>query len=228
MTSQTPLVSTEENPLGFMARTSSSLRAVVAAQQQALPSAEFAGMVASIRGAFEKFTARLLQFEPGPARAVALHEMMERELKAAATVPISCRRGCSGCCHFEVEVTQDESALLHDIVRGGHPLDHERLALQAARERQSPEWLRFGARENRCVFLGEDAACSIYADRPAVCRKLTVTSPASACTTKGAEVLPVQVLLAEVLLSASLSLPGTETGSLSRMLLQAMQTVPVG
>jgi hypothetical protein len=74
------------------------------------------------------------------------------------------------------------------------------------------------SKENRCVFLGDDGACGIYEDRPSVCRKHVVTTPAAACTTEGAAVAPVQVLLAEILLSAGLSLDGVEFGSLAKML----------
>ena len=45
-----------------------------------------------------------------------------------------------------------------------------------------------------------------------------MTTPAVACTTDGAAVAPVQVLFAEILLSAGLSLEGVEFGSLAKML----------
>jgi Fe-S-cluster containining protein len=211
-----------DSPLGFMARSTPQLRAAVAQYQAMLAPADFAGLMATVQSAFEKYSAKLLEFKPGVDRGTALHQMMERELKAAARVPISCGKGCSGCCHYEVEITQDEAAILRDAVLSGMAIDHERLALQAARERQSPEWRRFGSRDNRCVFLGEDGACRVYEDRPSICRKHVVTTPAAACTTAGAAVAPVQVLLAEILLSAELSLEGAEFGSLAKMLSQSL------
>jgi hypothetical protein len=91
-----------------------------------------------------------------------------------------------------VEITSDDAAVLKLVVDEGRVIDRERLAIQAARERKSPEWRKFWSKENRCVFLGEDGACGIYEDRPSVCRKHVVTTPASACTTDGAAVAPVQ------------------------------------
>ena len=107
----------------------------------------------------------------------------------------------------------------------GFPVDRQRLALQAARERKSAEWSKFGSPDNRCVFLGTDGACQIYEERPAICRKHLVTTPAFACTTVGATVLPVQALLAEILLSAAISIPveGASFASLSKMLSAALR-----
>jgi len=207
-----------DDPLAFIARPTPPLRTAVTRLQVQLVPAEFAGLVGQLRSLFDKYTAKLLEFEPGVARGRALHQLMDRELQAAAHIPVTCRRGCCGCCHYEVEVTQDEAAVLRHAVESGVAVDRDRLDRQAARERRSPEWLRLGALENRCVFLADDGACRIYEDRPAICRKHVVTTPAVACTTPGATVDPVTVLLAEILLSAGLSIAGTPFGSLPGML----------
>ncbi len=215
-----------ENPLGFMARPTPQLQAALRQQQAMLPPVEFAEMMVAVRSVFEKFTAKLLEFAPGVERGAALHRMMDHELKAAAPFPISCRKGCSGCCHYEVEITRNEAAILSEAVAGGLPIDHDRLNLQAARERQSPEWRRYGSEDNRCVFLGADGACQVYHDRPSICRKHLVTTPVAACSTAGLTVAPVQVLFAEILLSAELSIEGTEFGSLPKMLLRSLSEMP--
>lgn len=220
-----------EAPLGFMARVTPQLRATVEKYEQLLPPAEFPNLIATIRSAFEKFRARLLQFPAGVERGRALHEMMDREMGAVAMLPVTCGKGCSGCCHYEVEITSDDAAVLNAVVAAGREIDHEKLSLQAARERRSTEWRRFGRKENRCVFLEDSGACGIYEDRPAVCRKHMVTTPAADCTTPGAAVAPVQVLLAEILLSAELSIAGTEFGSLPKLLrksLHASETTDAG
>jgi len=49
-----------------------------------------------------------------------------------------------------------------------------------------------------------------------------VTTPARSCTTPGEPVAPVQVLLAEILLSAATSLEGTTFASLPKMLSAAL------
>lgn len=205
-------------PLVFMRRATPQLRAVVEQHQRTLAPADFAGLIATIRSVFGKYTAKLLELQPGADRGRVLQQMIDREMGTVAMLPLACSKGCAGCCHYEVEITSDDAAVLKLVVDEGRVIDRERLAVQAARERKSPEWRKFWSKENRCVFLGDDGACGIYEDRPSVCRKHVVTTPAAACTTDGAAVAPVQVLLAEILLSAGLSLEGVEFGPLAKML----------
>src|SRR5258708_4679072 len=95
-----PVVPVVENPLDFMARSTPRLRAAVEQHQSTLSPADFADLMANIRSIFEKYTAKLLEFRPGAERGTALHQMMDQELKVVSQIPISCRRGCSGCCHY--------------------------------------------------------------------------------------------------------------------------------
>ncbi len=206
------------DPLYFIAAPTPQLRAVVSEQRSILAAADFGELVATLRQVFDKYTAALWDAAPGKERARVLHGLIEQSFAAAAGVAGSCRKGCCGCCHCEVEITADEAEVLRAEVAGGTIIDRHRLRTQALRERKSPEWGKFWSRDNQCVFLGSDGACQVYANRPSACRKLIVTTPATACTTSGATVAPLRVLLAEVALSAALSLPGASVGSLSRML----------
>ena len=137
-------------------------------------------------------------------------------------MPVSCRKGCAGCCHYEIEITNDEAELLKQLVQNGLPIARDRLDEQAARERKSADWGRFWNPGNRCVFLGKNGECRVYAERPAICRKHLVTTPAEACTTPGDSVSPVHVLMAEILLSAALSIDGVTFSSLPKMLHAAL------
>ena len=213
-----------DNPLGFIARPTPYLRASVERQRTKLVPAEFLEMIATIRSVFDKYTAKLEGVNAGADRARALHQLLDQALQSAAHIPVSCRKGCSGCCHYEIEITQDEAALLAAVVWGGVDVDYDRLAKQAARERKSAEWSNILRPENRCVFLDTDGACRVYEHRPSACRRHLVTSPAEACSTPGQPVAPVEVLLAEILLSAALSLEGVTYASLSKMLLAACRT----
>jgi Fe-S-cluster containining protein len=183
---------------------------------------DFENVLFNIREFFDKSTMQLLAAQSGAGRAELLHHMMEHELKASASMEVSCKKGCGGCCHYEVEITQDESELLAEIVTNGFAVDMKRLETQATYERQSPEWAKFWSAENRCVFLSAEGSCGIYEDRPSICRKHSVVTPATSCTTLGELVTPVQVPLAEILLSAALSIPGSKHASLSKMLLSAL------
>ena len=206
------------DPLGFIAKPTPMLRAAITQHQQHLPPADFAGLIAVVRSAFQKYTRKLLEFEPGADRASVVHALVDREAGSAAQIKVSCQRGCSGCCHYEVDVTRDEAAMLAALVRAGCEIDRERLAVQAARERRSPKWLEFLSKDNRCVFLDDGGECRVYSNRPASCRKLFVTTAPEACTAVGGQPLPVQMLLVEILLSAAVSIADTPFASLPKML----------
>ena len=209
--------------LGFISRPTPRLRQVIERQEASLPPSDFAELLASVRSLFEKFTARLLSAPAGLERGRVLHALTEQTMSVAAQIPVSCCKGCSGCCHYEIEITGDEAAILAAVVRGGYPADMERLRTQAGRERKAAEWLDVLRPDNRCVFLGIDGACQIYEHRPSACRRHLVTSPAEACTQPGQPVAPVEILTTEILLSAALSAEGTRFASLSKMLLAALQ-----
>jgi Fe-S-cluster containining protein len=212
------------DPIAFIAKPTSTLRATITQQQGILPAADFAGLISVVRSVFQKYTNKLLEFEPGTDRADVLHMLIDREIATGtAQVKVSCRQGCCGCCHYEVEVTRDEAALLAAAVRAGCEVDRERLKVQAARERRSPKWFEFWSADNRCVFLGEEGTCRVYDNRPASCRKHLVMNPPEACTTIGATLVPLQLMLVEILLSAAMSIPDTPFASLSKMLLPELE-----
>ncbi len=211
------------NPIGFVRSPTLQLRTFVDDQREALPPVDFAGMIGHLRSQFEEYTNALASAPAGVERGRLLHRMMDDAIATAPRVPIACRYGCCGCCHSEVEITPDEAEVLRERVSDGFEIDRSRLSVQAARERMSPEWAKFWSPENRCVFLSTEGTCRIYEDRPAVCRRSLVTSPPEACTTAGAALAPVRILLVEILLSAAISMEGASFGSLSKMLKPGLQ-----
>jgi len=118
--------------------------------------------------------------------------------------PISCRKGCSACCRAQpVPIAPQEAYALAKLIEAmpaprGSELRARFAANSAAlheaglrqtyldRERTlGPEDARNISRKYFdlglvCPFLEEDA-CSIYEDRPFVCRQYLVTSPAELC-----------------------------------------------
>lgn len=214
--------SPDSSPLGFIQNPTPWLREVVSTQEKLLPESDFAAMLVTIRRLYEKYRTALQSAAPGAERARLLHRMMDQAMATADGIQTSCAPGCCGCCHAEVEITPDEAAVLAARVREGVIVDRTRMELQAARPRLSSEWARFFAPENRCVFLGEDRKCQVYESRPAACRRLLMTSPAEACSTQGAMVMPVRVLLAEVLLSAALDVASGRYASLPRLLTEEL------
>lgn len=165
----------------------------------------------------------LVEANPGASRAHVLHALIEREVQKADSIPTSCKVGCSACCHLEVEVTPDEASLLADIIESGHPVDFERLELQSRKKRQDSSWLLGVSTSNRCVFLGDQGACSIYEDRPSICRKHSVVSPAENCLSAKEPSVVRNVPLAEIVMSSAIDIVQGDVGSLSSMVLRELK-----
>ena len=119
-----------------------------------------------------------------------------------AGLAVSCRKGCGACCRQVVPVSQPEARRLgalvdglpeprRSAVRARFVAARERIDAAGVRERLlwpaqlsdaerqtlAIDYLRLGI---ACPFL-EDESCSIYADRPLVCREYLVTTPAEHC-----------------------------------------------
>jgi Fe-S-cluster containining protein len=113
---------------------------------------------------------------------------------------ISCKAGCGACCRQLVPVTQVEARMLGTLVQEmPEPRRSEILARFDRARKRLAEAEMLSALENRdrketlvqlglryfalgipCPFL-ENESCSIYEDRPLICREYLVTSPAEAC-----------------------------------------------
>lgn len=136
-----------------------------------------------------------------------LREVDDRLIELAANKdgrPISCAKGCSACCRVQpVPVTPAEAYALLLLVEGlpeprrstvisrfadcAARLEQAGLAeiylegRQAASDQEARSYAeRYLELRLACPFLEEDA-CSIYADRPFVCREYQVTSPPEFC-----------------------------------------------
>lgn len=133
--------------------------------------------------------------------------------RAAATGrEVSCRAGCTACCHHIVPVAPSEqrniAALVKAMpeprqgeVRGRFAAALSRVAdAGLAGKLDDPETATsaelglayFGLRIP-CPFL-ETGKCSIYADRPLTCREHTVTTPAEHCEDPGPDRIAVLTL----------------------------------
>jgi Fe-S-cluster containining protein len=113
-----------------------------------------------------------------PAAVVRFHRqvdaMLERSHRAHG-VEVACRRGCSLCCHMQVEMLPPEGFALAAWLR--RHFTAEALAgvvsrLQANVGRTRELGVEGRKRANLpCALLGPDGACTAYEARPAQCRR---------------------------------------------------------
>lgn len=95
-----------------------------------------------------------------------------------------CKAGCSGCCHTQVSITEDEAQLLASHIENGLKIDYALLQKQMKAGNDSEQFFKLSYNDRRCVFLGIDDRCQVYDDRPSVCRTNAVLGEASQCSTE--------------------------------------------
>ena len=163
------------------------------------------------------YIAVLSELPPGAARGRKVHELIGEQEQLSSHIKTSCQRGCGACCHLEVEITRDDAMVLAESL-ATIEIDQGRLRRLSGRERLDSAWARGVVGDNRCVFLGEDNACRNYENRPTVCRKHSVISPAIECEKVGGQPVPKIIPMAEIIMSAAVNLPENDFGSLAKML----------
>ncbi len=124
-----------------------------------------------------------------PSDDSALEAGLEAGLRAydeflAAVVrahPMSCRRGCTACCHDNPRgVTGVEIERLRSVVAAWpdaeNVLDH--FTMLAALRTDPETWRRS---RHPCPLLDGDGGCRAYAQRPLACRAFVAQTPAEWC-----------------------------------------------
>ena len=199
-----------------------SLKKFVLDYQVKLERGVFEAFLESLSAELAAVTADLSQYPAGPLRARRLHGLVEKEIAAETEIQVSCKKGCSACCHMEVEITTYEAEILKQLISSGFVIDKDRLKQQGARTLQDPQW-RAGMNEaNRCVFLDTAGACGIYEDRPVMCRRHSVTSPAENCVTSDGDIVVRYFPRVDLLISAANEDPDLRIGPLAKMLAKEM------
>lgn len=164
-------------------------------------------------------------------------QVLEQRRLLEAGQRISCEKGCAACCRMLVPISVPEAFALTNAIDQLDQKERNRLLAKLDLAQQqlaragilkqlssladSSEPLNDEAIEplNRayyalrmpCPFL-DNETCSIYADRPAACRELAVTSPATECqemTKQTVQPVPVAVRLSTALSLLWADLTGT-------------------
>jgi uncharacterized protein len=125
-------------------------------------------------------------------RARFVHNVIDEYNKEVFAHPlikelVPCKAGCTGCCHTQVSVTEDEANLLIANIEGGVEIDYSRLERQAAAGNDSGKFFSIAHKERACVFLDEKGGCRVYNDRPSVCRTNAVVGDAAQCDTSSGQ-----------------------------------------
>jgi uncharacterized protein len=140
-------------------------------------------------------------------------------------VTISCKKGCSACCHFNVDVDKEEVELIIDHCRENDiEIDKEYLLKQASYPSQDA---LLHSEDSACVFL-KNHQCSIYECRPINCRKYMVVSDPHLCGVKTAhkQILRPYDIDIELMMSALLTRKNADYGSMPGMLLRLLDKKP--
>lgn len=161
---------------------------------------------------------QLKSMDPDYAHAVALSKI-QRVVDAAGlnpARPISCKAGCSACCHQKVDLGAFEAELIEKYLQDKPlALDKERLRKQTeALKGEAGTYERLSFEDRRCVFLSAEQTCSIYSVRPLMCRRHFVQSDPAICRSEDFSRLEMDVnpdtdayLSAYVTRNATRSLP---------------------
>lgn len=171
-------------------------------------------------------------------RARFVHNMVDEYNKEVFSHPIlkamvPCKAGCTGCCHTQVSVTEDEAELLaHNISTNNIEINYNRLATQADAGNDSSVFFKIPYAERRCVFLDESGGCKVYNDRPSVCRTNAVVGDAAQCDTsvnpEGGSIRLVKTQKADMTIVGAFA-AAADSGTLPFMLskvLKAKSVVP--
>jgi uncharacterized protein len=168
----------------------------------------------------------LTQFEEELAKGTpftelirAANEVIAEEVEEGKSMyQISCKKGCSACCHINVDIGPAEAKILLDYSRSKEiNIDIAKLVEQS-KITDDRAWL--DSEHSACVFLGEDGVCKVYEVRPLACRKWNVISPATECGIKDNKIQIFFSLTNEGVVSA---LQNLEDGdSMPKMLLKEL------
>ncbi len=132
---------------------------------------------------------------------------------------ISCKKGCSYCCHLHVEISQDEAVLILKHAKENNiPINWDRLKKQSKHDLDT--YGNMPAKKRKCNFLGSDGSCTIYEVRPINCRKMFSLDDPDKCDI-GTGIRNIKKFVhmkAEIVNSAIATV--SEFGSMSKMLLK--------
>lgn len=128
-----------------------------------------------------------------------VHDMIDQEMNdlfqnEAVKKLTACQKGCAACCHTQVSVTKDEANLLAERIMEGHPIHWDNFHLQVKADNNTTDYMSINYSNRACIFLDSDNLCSVYEDRPSVCRTNAVVGSADQCKNDDGQFRTQQIL----------------------------------
>jgi len=123
--------------------------------------------------------------DTGPEKAKSIHNVADQITELEIKKPHnknSCKAGCSSCCHQNVDLHESEVPFFKKLINE-HP-EKERIIerLNEHKKLSNDDYFNFkNAHISACPFL-ESNKCSIYKDRPLMCRKYYVDDDPAKCS----------------------------------------------
>lgn len=168
-------------------------------------------------------------FEMMPRNTTTAKHTMEEFDKLASHVvkaytlkygynPVTCKKGCSACCHINVNVSPREADLMVSFVRSQNiRLEKNKVLAQA--DKMPDEFHRLDWETKACPFLSDAGECKVYRFRPLSCRKYLVASDPKICDTRTSMGDPLTVVdpIMEAFVAAFLTVDGAQTDSRKNM-----------
>lgn len=161
--------------------------------------------------------------------AAAFHALIDKEIISMLQENnnVSCKRGCSFCCMYNVDCSIDEAELILSYAHKKNiPIDWEKVKRQSA-FKNSDQYITQTFKERRCVFLSASGECQVYEHRPSACRTYHVITPAELCDPQiypDGEVTKSGNVYYEAM-DAGMQNAAAENGNLPVMLLQAQKRI---
>ena len=126
------------------------------------------------RNARQKTTTDAAAVRQQTVRMYALLAREQAAVMAESKLDVACARGCNYCCHQRVEIRPYEAFVLAEFIEqqmSGAAAAQVRAQLATNRARIAPLTAREHTEAGIACALLQEGVCSVYAARPAACRK---------------------------------------------------------
>lgn len=152
-----------------------------------------------IRRIVKSFTRKISVNRDPIKRARFVHEKINQSIDKlfedeAVQKHVKCQKSCTACCHTQVSVTEGEAKVLAKHAVDLPHFDLEKLIMQAEAKDSSRLFFDISYQNRGCVFLDKKGLCSVYEDRPSVCRTNHAVSDPKLCETKDGSFAKIRLL----------------------------------